>query len=76
MVNPKYLRDDIASLTAHAMEEAGELVAAIGKVYRLGWQSFHPDDPSYTNLEYVKDELRDNILASQRLLKQLEEDTA
>jgi hypothetical protein len=44
-MNPKYLRQGFAFALAHAVEEAGEFLAAAGKTLRWGKESVNPELP-------------------------------
>lgn len=69
MGDPKYLRPlDVEFCRNHVVEEAGELLAAIGKAGRWGWESTNPEIPNgETNLEWVKREADDLVAALERL---------
>lgn len=41
-MNEKY--KDAGSLTIRLLEECGELIKAISKAERFGWNNFHPDN--------------------------------
>lgn len=56
------LRDDPDFCLAHVMEEAGELVAAIGKCHRWGWRSVNPElleADQETNIDWALREMSD-----------------
>lgn len=80
MSDARYIRDDFDHCLAHVGEECGELVAAIGKTQRWGWQSINPEltarDPLYreTNINWVQREMRDLREAMDRLQKCIDED--
>jgi NTP pyrophosphatase (non-canonical NTP hydrolase) len=40
-------------------EEAGEIVQAVGKILRHGYESYHPDDPRTSNRQHLERELGD-----------------
>lgn len=40
-------------------EEAAEVIQAIMKIKRHGIESYHPDDPSTSNRDLLKDEMTD-----------------
>jgi NTP pyrophosphatase (non-canonical NTP hydrolase) len=66
----KYLRDDFASVLAHAVEECGEFIAAAGKTQRWGRKSFNPELPENqreTNEAWLRRELADVRLSLARL---------
>ena len=49
-------------------EEAGEIVQAVGKVLRHGYESSHPHDPdSVTNRESLMREIRDFTAVASRM---------
>jgi len=50
------------------MEECGEIIQAIGKIQRHGYESFHPDFPEQTNREDLEKEVGHFELALQKLL--------
>ena len=41
------------------LEEAAEVVQAISKVFRFGWNSCHPDTPGHTNKMHLEEEVGD-----------------
>jgi NTP pyrophosphatase (non-canonical NTP hydrolase) len=43
------------------LEEASEVVQAVSKVFRFGWDSCHPDKPNFTNKEHLTEELGDLV---------------
>jgi hypothetical protein len=45
MSNPEYIRYDYEHSLAHAIEEAGDLIAALGKTSRWGPYSVNPELP-------------------------------
>ena len=40
-------------------EEAAEVIQAVSKIRRFGWNSYHPDTPDQHNLEHLEEELGD-----------------
>jgi len=40
-------------------EEAGEIVQAVGKILRHGYEGFHPDNPGITNRGLLENEIAD-----------------
>jgi NTP pyrophosphatase (non-canonical NTP hydrolase) len=40
-------------------EEAAEVIQAVSKIRRFGWDSCHPDTPDQCNLEHLEEELGD-----------------
>jgi len=70
MSDSKYLRPDVDFCMAHAVEEAGELMAALGKTMRWGFWSFNPElpvDQRETNIDWVRREMADLRDALDRL---------
>jgi hypothetical protein len=62
MTQPKYMRPGLDFAVGKAVEELGELQAAIGKTLRWGWGSVNPELPHEqreTNYEWVKREMQD-----------------
>lgn len=62
MTSPKYMRPGIEFAVGKAIEEAGELLAALGKTLRWGWASVNPELPSSqqeTNADWVRREMAD-----------------
>lgn len=41
------------------LEESAEVIQAVSKVFRFGWDSCHPDKPNFTNKEHLTEELGD-----------------
>ena len=73
MSDPKYLRQDVNFCLAHAVEEAGEVVQALGKTLRWGTESYDPTIAEYlqeTNIDWVRREWRDLQEAMDRLFKE------
>jgi hypothetical protein len=75
MTDPRYLRPgDLPFALAHAAEEAGELLAAIGKTLRWGADSVNPllpPDQQETNREWILREIPDLQGALDRLIVEL-----
>lgn len=40
-------------------EEAAEVIQAVSKIRRFGWDNNHPDSPDQNNLEHLEEELGD-----------------
>lgn len=91
MSDPRFLQSGRDAQAAHVVEEAGEmmkdlgdLLAAIGKTKRWGWQSVNPlipEDQREMNRDWVrralaaaKPEVADLLQAIERLEATLEED--
>lgn len=53
------LRPDEAERLAMLAEEAGEIVQAVGKILRHGYESRHPANPIFTNREALCMEVTD-----------------
>jgi len=56
-------------------EESAEVVQAISKVFRFGWDSSNPKDPSWTNKMHLEEEIGDllcmvNILFDKGIIDQ------
>lgn len=43
------------------LEECAEVVQAIAKCFRFGWESCHPDKEFYTNRMHLQEEIGDCI---------------
>lgn len=72
----KYLRPGFGFALAHAIEEAGEFLAAAGKTARWGRDSYNPELPAAAreiNEDWLKRELDDLRGALERLEKAIEE---
>lgn len=41
------------------LEECAEVIQAISKILRFGFESTHPNDPTYTNRTHLQEELGD-----------------
>lgn len=71
MVDPRFVRTgDVGFALAHAAEEAGELIAALGKTLRWGLDSVNPLLPAAeqeTNRAWVTREMADLRAALDRL---------
>jgi hypothetical protein len=70
MTNPKYLRPGFDFALAHAIEEAGEFLAAAGKTQRWGRESYNPEIPPEqreTNDAWLRREMDDLLGALDRL---------
>lgn len=75
MSDPKYVRHNLPFALAHAIEEAGELLAAMGKTLRWGWQSVNPELPhseQETNAAWVRREIKDVREALDNLEREME----
>ena len=75
MTDPKYMRPGLDFARGKAIEELGELQAALGKSLRWGWTSSNPELPMHqrvTNVAWVRDEIRDVRDALDNLEKELD----
>ena len=62
MSDPRYLRPGLDFAVGRVVEEAGELLAAVGKTLRWGWDSGNPELPiteRERNVTWVRREMRD-----------------
>jgi hypothetical protein len=62
MTDPKYMRSGLDFARGKAIEELGELQAALGKSLRWGWESYNPELPleqQETNAGWVYREIQD-----------------
>lgn len=62
MTDQKYMKPGIDFAVGKAIEEAGELLAALGKTLRWGWYSVNPEIPKddrETNACWVRREIQD-----------------
>lgn len=57
MPHPKY--KETGKITTRTIEECSELIKEICKAERFGWFNFHPNNPKYTNIDSVLDEIED-----------------
>lgn len=73
----EYLRPGFDFTLAHAIEEAGEFLAAAGKTQRWGRQSYNPELPPEereTNEAWLRRELHDLRGALDRLEKAMRDE--
>lgn len=76
MTQKKYMRPGLPFAVGKAIEELGELQAALGKTLRWGWLSFNPELPEEeqeTNVDWVIREMADVRNALDNLEKELKE---
>ena len=76
MTNPKYMRPGLDFAVGKAVEEMGELQAALGKVLRWGWNSVNPElprDQQEPNATWVRREIADVRGALDNLEKEMED---
>lgn len=75
MTDPRFLREgDLHFAMAHAAEEAGEFLAALGKSLRWGLTSVNPllsSEQQETNEAWLRREMSDLRAALDRLEKEL-----
>lgn len=75
MSDPKYLRPGLSFAMAHAAEESGEFLAALGKTMRWGCDSFNPEllpVDRESNEAWLRRELADLRGALDRLENELD----
>lgn len=71
MTNPRYMRPGLDFARGKAIEELGELQAALGKSLRWGWDRYNPDVPVHereTNAAWVVREIADVRAALDNLI--------
>ena len=68
MSDPKY--KNIGSASIKLIEECGELIQAVCKGERFGWDNYHPDRPNKTNAQELWEEMEDVKAAFGILLKE------
>jgi hypothetical protein len=74
MTDPKYMLPGLDFARGKAIEEMGELNAALGKSLRWGWDSVNPElpkDQQETNAAWALRELDDAVDALLRLSAEL-----
>lgn len=62
MTDIKYMREGLPFAVGKAVEELGELQAALGKTMRWGWNSYNPELPAeqrIANVDWVFAEMAD-----------------
>jgi hypothetical protein len=77
MTDPKYMRPGLDFARGKAIEELGELQAALGKSLRWGWLSANPELPIHqrvTNVSWVRDEMADVRDALDNLERELDKE--
>jgi hypothetical protein len=77
MTNPKYMRPGLDFARGKAIEELGELQAALGKSIRWGWTSANPELPMaerVTNVAWVRSEMQDVRDALDNLARELDKE--
>ena len=56
-----------AERLAMLAEECGEIVQVVGKILRHGYESHHPDNPTYTNRDLLANEVCDLLAVVQMM---------
>lgn len=51
-------------------EESGEVSQVVGKIFRHGWDSHHPDTPKITNKELLEEEIADFLVAVDLMIQE------
>jgi len=75
MTDPKYMRPGLDFARGKAVEELGELQAALGKSLRWGWTSSNPELPvgkRVPNVAWVRAEMQDVRDALDNLERELD----
>ena len=75
MTDPRYMRHGLDFARGKAIEELGELQAALGKSLRWGWESANPEIPigdRETNIVWARREMKDVRDALDNLEKELD----
>ena len=75
MTDPKYMRPGLDFAVGKAVEELGELQAALGKTLRWGWSSVNPKLPPEAqepNASWVRREIEDVRGALDNLEREME----
>jgi hypothetical protein len=75
MTNPKYMRPGLDFARGKAIEELGELQAALGKSLQWGWSSVNPELPVWqqeTNINWVLREMKDVRAALDNLDREID----
>lgn len=75
MTDPKYMREGLDFAVGKAVEELGELQAALGKTLCWGWASFNPEPNSdrEPNASWVRREIADVRGALDNLEREMEQ---
>ena len=77
MTDPKYMLPGLDFARGKAIEELGELQAALGKSLRWGWLSANPELPMrerVTNVRWVRAEMKDVREALDNLERELDQE--
>lgn len=75
MTDPRYMRPGLDFAVGKAIEECGELCAALGKTLRWGWSSVNPElepQDQEPNATWVRREIRDVIDALRHLEREMD----
>lgn len=76
MTDPKYMRAGLDFARGKAIEELGELQAALGKTLRWGWESYNPElkkSERELNVAWVRREIADVRGALDNLEREINE---
>lgn len=76
MTQAKYMRPGLPFAVGKTIEELGELLAALGKAQRWGWQSSNPElsvEQRETNEAWVRREIADVRGALDNLVREMDE---
>jgi len=75
MTDPRFMRPGLDHAVDKVFEECGELIAALGKTMRFGWDSTDPVNTNNieTNAEWVRREMIDVVMAIQNLGNEMRE---
>ena len=69
MAHPEYKH--IGDPADRIIEECGEVLQAVIKGKRFGWENYHPDKPDVSNLQQLSLEINDVFEAFKDLQKKL-----
>lgn len=75
MTDPKYMRPGLDFARGKAIEELGELQAALGKSLRWGWESCNPELPiteRISNVAWIRAEMQDVRDALDNLAREID----
>lgn len=76
MTDPKYMRPGLDFAVGKAIEEIGELSAALGKMLRWGWSGVNPElrpTDQESNAIWVRREMQDVRDALDNLEREMDE---
>ena len=72
MAHAQYLPETVEGKLDHVQEECAEVILAIAKMKRFGWESRNPAYPdSPTNIHHLRQEIGEAIFAMQRFMTAL-----